>query len=189
MVALLSHKESVNRYTLSQLNAITEEGITSIATPRGVERFEGGKRAVITSLTLDLVKDSRRWWNQVGFSSRMLPFCYMYPADLIIRIKGHIDQDQNNGHHKIKKKNFPVPIKDISVKYPEKFLQQVRQLSDVRSVFLKEQGMRRLKQYHAMAQAHALWRNRKNPTVGKQEVDFIRRMDSFVSYDTPEALS
>lgn len=188
MVALLSHKESVNRYTLSQLNAITEEGITAIATPKGIEKFTLGKRGIITSLTLDLVKDSRRWWNQTGFSSRMLPFCYCYRADIIVKIKAEIDKSQQNGFHKQKRGKFLVPAHPLLVKYPDNFLQAVRTVADVRSAILKEQGFRRLKQYHAMTQAHALLRSRASPSVNSSDVEFIRKFDLYVSYDKPEAL-
>lgn len=193
MVALLSHKESVNRYTLSQLNAITEEGITSIATPRGIETFPAGRRGVITSLTLDLTKDSRRWWNKVGFTSRMLPFCYVYSPDLIIRIKEDIDLHAGkNGATPIPKngivKNFLVPVRKLTVEYPSEIKNRIRVIADVRSVHLKEQGMRRLKQYHAMALAHAVWRNKRRSTVTDKEVDFMKKLDLYVSYDNPERL-
>src|SRR5437588_110827 len=75
------------------------EGITRIATPGGIEKFEDGKRGIIASLTYSLVKDARHWWNKIGFTSRMLPFCYMYPADLIVQIKADIDLQQQYGNN------------------------------------------------------------------------------------------
>lgn len=188
MVTTLSHKQSVNKYLISQLNAMTEEGISAIATPKGIETFDCGRRGVIASLTLDLVQDQRRWWNSIGFASRMLPFCYAYPANLIVEIKSAIDQAQLNGHSKTSLKNFPVPVHEITIEYPPEMVKDVRYIADVRSVILKEQGMRRLKQYHALAQAHALWRTRKSPTVNDKDTAFLKRMDVYVSYDKPEPL-
>jgi hypothetical protein len=189
LVAVLSHKEAVNRYTLSQLNAITEEGITSLATPAGIETLTCGKRGIITSLTSELVIDQRRWWNKVGFTSRMLPFFYKYPADLIVKIKDDIDLHQNNGSRTIRRKNFPTPVKQIHVDYPENFIKHIRIMADARAMFLEEQGMRRLKQYHSLAQGHALWRRRQSPRVSQEDVDFIKQIDKYVSYSKPETLS
>jgi hypothetical protein len=188
MVATLSHKQSVNRYIISQLSAMTEEGISAIASPKGIELFDVGKRGIIASLTLDLVRDSRHWWNRIGFTSRMLPFCYTYKAAMIIEIKSSIDLAQVNGHHKIKQQTFAVPAHETSVEYPKEFLNKIRLIADTRSAILKEQGMRRLKQYHAMAQAHALWRTRKNPEVNSKDVDFVKKMDCYVSYEEPYPL-
>lgn len=190
LVATLSHKQSVNRYTISQLNAMTEEGISAIATPSGIEKFSAGKRGVIASLTLELATDARHWWNKVGFTTRMLPFCYSYPADLIVQIKEAIDIEASfptNGKKK-PHKAFTVPEKKIKVDYPEEMVREIRRIADVRSMLMKEQGMRRLKQYHHVAQGHALLRSRTNPTVSEEDVKFMKRMDRFVSYDTPESL-
>lgn len=190
LVACLSHKQSVNRYTIAQLNAITEEGITNIATPGGVEKFEDGRRGIIASLTFSLVTDARHWWNKIGFTSRMLPFCYMYPADLIVKIKSDIDLRQqltspNGSSHK---KTFPVPKNIISVDYPEPIVKEIRRIADVRAIILREQGMRRLKQYHALAQAHALWRKRNSPAVDQKDIDFMTKIDRYISYEHPEPL-
>ena len=188
MVATLSHKQSVNKYIIAQLSAMTEEGITAVASPRGVELFDVGKRGIIASLTLDLVRDSRHWWNRIGFTSRMLPFCYNYTRKMIIEIKDSIDLAQTNGHAKEKAKNFPVPLREANVEYSEAMNAEIRRIADLRSATLGEQGMRRLKQYHAMVQAHALWRTRKSPEVNSKDVEFVKRMDLYVSYDDPQPL-
>lgn len=190
LVATLSHRQSVNRYTISQLNSITEEGITAIATPAGEENFECGKKGVIASLTLELAQDARRWWNKVGFSSRMLPFCYIYSDDLLLKIKAAIDEAR--GKHKDTPKNgngeFRIPKEPVGVTYQEAIAKHVRQAADVRSQVLEEQGMRRLKQYHALIQAHALYRTRTKPAVNDDDLEFIYKLDKFVSYDKPQIL-
>jgi len=195
LVAVLSHKQSVNRYTMSQLNAITEEGISNLASPAGIETLPIGKRGIITSLTLELIKDERHWWSKIGFTSRMLPFCYFYPAGLNIKIKNAIDENAIrgkslgppalNGH---KKPNFPVPNRDIKVEYPEKIAARVRRLADVRSVLLEEQGMRRLKQYHGIIQAHALTRKKRPPIVTEEDYEFLSTIDYYVNYTKPAPL-
>ena len=69
MVSSMSHKQSVNKYLISQLNALTEEGITRISTPAGIQEFEVGRRGIIASLTYTLATDARCWWNKIGFTS------------------------------------------------------------------------------------------------------------------------
>jgi len=193
LVATLSHRQSVNRYTISQLNSITEEGITAIATPAGEEEFDCGKKGVIASLTLELAQDARRWWNKVGFSSRMLPFCYVYSADLLIKIKASIDDTrgkakQNGNGSAAAIGEFKIPKDSIGVSYAEGLSKHVRKVADTRAAILEEQGMRRLKQYHALIQAHALWRTRTKPAVNDSDLDFIYKLDPFVSYDKPQTL-
>lgn len=189
LVATLSHRQSVNRYTISQLNSITEEGITAIATPAGEEEFACGKKGVIASLTLELAQDARRWWNKVGFSSRMLPFCYVYSPDLLIKIKAAIDDTRGkakantNGNGE-----FKIPRDSVGVSYSEEWAKHVRKVADTRAGILEEQGMRRLKQYHALIQSHALWRTRTKPTVTEADLEFIYKLDPFVSYDKPQTL-
>jgi hypothetical protein len=192
LVATLSHRQSVNRYTISQLNSITEEGITAIATPAGEENFECGKKGVIASLTLELAQDARRWWNKVGFSSRMLPFCYIYSDDLLLKIKASIDESRGK-HKELVTKNgngeFRIPKEPVGVTYKEEIAKHVRQVADVRSQVLEEQGMRRLKQYHGLIQAHALLRTRTKPAVNDDDLEYIYKLDKFVSYDKPQILS
>lgn len=191
MVAVVSHRQSVNRYTISQLNSLTEEGITQVAGPMGMQEFEGGKKGVIASLTLELAKDSRCWWNKVGFSSRMLPFCYYYPDDLIVKIKASIDDRHSKAQVNGKRPRVPefkIPPQPVTVIYPPDVVREIRRLADFRAKVLREVGMRRLKQYHSLAQGHALWRSRKKPRVTMSDVEFIKRVEPYVSYDTPQPL-
>lgn len=189
LVAAMSHKQSVNRYLVSQINALTEEGITKIATPAGVEAFTWGKKGVIASITLDLVKDARYWWNKVGFTSRMLPFCYFYPDELIIKIKDHIDNGtqprvnyQPHAKKELAKQELKSPPAPITVEYPATIVKDVRWIADVRSRILKEQGMRRLKQYHSLVQGHAALRAKGKGKVEEEDLDFLKKIDRYVSY-------
>lgn len=196
LVAVLSHRQSVNRYTISQLNALTEEGLEKISTPAGIQIFKGGRKGVIASLTLEMAKDARHWWHKTGFASRMLPFCYYYPDDLIIKIKELIDDTRgrtirlngDDAHKKLSPKEFKTPIQPITVKYPDLVLKDIRHIADIRSLVMKEQGMRRLKQYHALAQAHAMLRCRTNPVVSELDVDFMKKIDLYVSYTEAHSL-
>lgn len=184
MVAVLSHRQTVNKFTMSVLNAMTEEGFMSSATPNGIEDFVGGQKGVITSLTTDLVADERNWWNKIGFVSRMLPFCYSYPENLIIAIKNGIDE----GTKEKPAKEFVTPAQLKTVKCSQEFVTKIRRIADIRSQILEEVGIRRLKQYHTLVQSHALLRNYSSPEVSQLDIDFLGEVDLFVTYDLPRNL-
>lgn len=188
MVAVLSHKQTVNRYTLSVLNAITEEGIESIATPGGVQTFECGRKGVIASITTEMAKDARYWWNKIGFASRMLPFHYSYKPELIIKIKDGISDSRGITERKKDKDEFKTPNLAKEVAFEDKLQKRVRYIADMRSIVLKEQGMRRLKQYLIITQAHALYRSKSKPEVTEADIEFLQEIDLFVSYETPKTL-
>lgn len=188
MVAVLSHKQSVNKHTLATLNAMTEEGVNSISTPGGIEEFPEGKRGVIASLTLDLVGDSRNWWNKIGFTTRMIPFCYKYPEDLVLLIKKHIDDSNGKEKKPEKRQEFHVPKERKYVKYSPEMIEQTRRVADYRSMVLEETGFRRLKQYHALVQGHALLRSYSKAEVTDQDIEFLKQVDMYINYDKPRAL-
>lgn len=189
MVAILSHRQSVNKHTLATLNAMTEEGVNCISTPGGIEEFPEGRRGVIASLTTDLVGDQRNWWNKIGFTSRMIPFCYKYSEDLILRIKDSIDANGGrNGKDQEVRGKFTTPEKKKYVAYSQPLIEQIRRLADYRSMVLGETGFRRLRQYHSLAQGHAMLRQISKPEVSDADVDFMKQVDMFINYDMPRAL-
>ena len=95
LVAIMSHKQTVNRYTLAMINAMTEEGIQALATPGGVSIIKDGKRGIIACLTDGLAQDGRAWWNKTGLTSRLLPFSFSHSANLTLKIKAIIDNPRN----------------------------------------------------------------------------------------------
>lgn len=184
MVAVMAHKQTVNRFTLSMLNAITEEGIQAVAYPGSIQNFANGRRGVIACLTTDLANDGRSWWNKIGFTSRMVPFCFEHSEQLTIRIKESIDAGVQKANTPASE--FVIPELPINVKVDPKHIREIRRLADVQSERLQEKGYRRLKQYHCLARAHAIRRgNWKNAVVNESDVDFLRRLQIFVSYTEP----
>ena len=186
MVAVLSHKQSVNQYTLSMLNAMTEEGIRTVAIGGNVMPAPvKGKRGIIASLTLDLARDQRRWWNATGFASRVLPFCYCYDEKLVIRIKDYIET------RSAAKSNEPKPFTVPAIKPTinlETIKASVRELSDRKAKELGEKGIRRLKQFRSLVAAHALWRSWKNKSANEQDVQFLMNIYHHISYTNPVIL-
>lgn len=187
LVAIMSHKQTVNQYTLSVINAMTEEGIQAVAFPGSIERYEHGKRGIIACTTVDLFVDKRHWWWKIGLASRLLPFGYDHPTPLQLKIKALIESDNRNG---TPAKEIIVPAAKIHVTIPEKHNPEIRKLSDYRSKLLGDpKGYRRLLQYRALAKAHALRRTWKNPvTVTVEDIEFLHRIDAYISYTETKPL-
>lgn len=183
LVAIMSHRQTVNRYTLAIINALTEEGLQAFATPGGIEHIPEGKRGVIACLTFDLALEGRSWWNKTGFSSRLLPFAFSHSSALSLQIKALID----NGTHDPKKKSeLRLPKKPIIVALPQKYSAEIRKISDAKaqelSAVTHEEGYRRLRQFRSLACGHALRRSFHKPSVGEKEIDFLGRILPYISY-------
>lgn len=186
LIAVASHKPSVSQYTLAMLNAMTEEGLQTIVTPETIEKFEhaSGRRGIITSITLEVLKDGRKWWNKIGMTSRMLPICFKLSSPAVIEIKSQVDGDSKQG---IVECILPVPKKLHPIFFPKERGVECRFIADERARHLGEIGIRRLKQYRAMARGHALLAHRANVT--KEDIDFLANMDAFVSFSSPREVN
>lgn len=190
MVGVLSHRASVNKYTISVLNALTEEGINQIASPAGIEQFDYGRKGIIASITTEMAKDARYWWNKIGFASRMHPFHYAYSEDLIIKIKDKIQESRGLNFRNSKREEFRVPKHSAGVEIEPQFAQEIRYIAEIRARDLREQGMRRLKQYLVLTQGHALLRMGPIRTsVNSEDIEFLKEIDMFVSYEKPRELT
>jgi hypothetical protein len=182
MVAIMSHKETVNKYTLAMLNAMTEEGMGTIAYPGSVEKFpNGNKKGLIACLTHDLAKDGRTWWNKTGFASRMLPISFDHSPDLVRKIKESITYgaqiERPTGT------TWTLPEKSAIVQMSNQMGSEIQFLASIKSAEFQEKGYRRLKQFRALAKGHALLRTPKKPIVSKPEIEFLRSMLPYISFD------
>jgi hypothetical protein len=189
LVAVNSHRPSVNHYTMSMINAMTEEGIMATAFPGQIETFKHGKRGIIASIPTTMSKDGRAWWNKIGLSSRMLPVAFKHSENLKMKIRAVIV----NGHTKSSKKKsdpetFLIPSNELDVVIPANFARQIEAFSIVVADSFKEEGYRRLKQFLALAAAHALRRSWKNRIVKQEDVDFLARLLPYISYTTPKEI-
>lgn len=179
LVAVLSHKQTVNKYTLSMINAITEEGIAAVAFPGQTETFKNGKRGIVAALTTTMTKDGRAWWNKIGLTTRMIPFCYAHSDELIVKIKTAIDGDSSE----IGGKEFKIPQLPLNVEMPSKITNAVRSLADRKAKELGEVGYRRLDQFRALCRAHALRRGQwKSCVATMEDVDFLKRIFPYMNY-------
>ncbi len=189
-VAINSHSKTVRAYTIAMINAMTEEGIRTIAFPGSVESFSEvqGKKGIIACLTMDLMKDGRSWFNKIGLTSRMIPFSFSHSPELQLAIKDAIDTDYKNIKLNDRGK-MSIPSIAISVTISTAFTNEIRKIADQKAKDLKDPtGYRRLKQFRSLAKAHAVSRTWKNPSVNKSDIDFLHRILPYISYDKCENL-
>lgn len=181
MVAIMSHRQSVNNYTIAILNAMTEEGVKTVAFPGMVEKFGHGKRGLIACLTRDMLKDGRSWWNKTGFITRMLPFCFDHSPQLTVKIIQGITDGRGQAHGALPNHPFEVPEKSLPVFIPVKPARDIEHMSQIKAVQFKEKGYRRLKQLRSLAQGHALLKKRTRITA--DDIDFLQKVQPYISFD------
>jgi hypothetical protein len=183
LTIVTAHSKTVRAYLISIINAMTEEGLRSVAFPGSVEVFQNGKRGIVACCTPSLISDSRTWFNKIGLTSRIVPFHYTYSESLVIRIKALI----SNNTPDVTPKDFKIPTLAIDVQIPEREAKQILDISNEKAKELGDDtGIRRLKQFRRLAKAHALMHpvkdNWKNPVVNQDDIDFLKRIYPYIDY-------
>ena len=185
LTAIMAHGKTVRAYTVSMINAMTEEGIRTIAFPGQIETFPSGIRGIIACITPDLVSDGRQWWNKIGLTTRLLPFNYKHSSAMILRVKEAIDSDIKYA----KPGALAIPKALVKVGIHGKHIIAIRKMADQCSRVLGDNtGYRRLKQFRRLAKAHALRRSWKNAEVNIEDTKFLRALMPFISYTETHAL-
>lgn len=185
LTALNAHGKNVRAYTMSMINAMTEEGIRSLAFPGQVEIFKNGKRGIIGCIVPSMIKDRRNWWNKMGLTSRVLPFGYSYSGRQVLDIKASIDMEVK---HK-KPNEILIPKELIRVDIKDKETAVIRAIADEKAKELGDDtGIRRLKQFRRLARGSALLRNPKNTVVNQLDIEFLQRIFPYISYSTTPEL-
>jgi hypothetical protein len=168
------------------LNQLTqdEQGIVAFA-GRDVDYI---KRpiGIMGCLPFETFVDHRASWKELGFVSRMLPFAYAYPADLVAEIKDAIDENTITTKRLPFRKMPRTGRRVIAIHCGQKYIRRVRALADARSAELKQLGIRLLQNYHCLIRAHALLfaRNR----VTDEDLKFLRTVDHYISITRCEPL-
>jgi hypothetical protein len=181
MAVIQAHSGKAGAYFYSRLLAMTEEGIRAMAGPQGFSSVDKGRRGFIGCITSDQACDHRMSWYRRGLARRMVPFHFDYPEKLVLKIKEEIHNGHENGfyNHEI----LRVPDILIEVKLEESVSHEIGALSDSRAEKLGELGISLLKNYRALARAHALRRDWKKPVVNKLDVEFLKRIDPFINWE------
>lgn len=143
---------------------------------------------VLACLPFKTFVDHRARWREMGFISRMVPFSYHYDRELVARIKDTID-DGNHHEHAAPRRAMPKHKrqKPVAIAMNREFTRHVRNLADARAATLDQLGIRLLQNYHCLIRAHALLFKRN--AVTKDDLDFLRHVDRFVSITHCEPLT
>lgn len=182
LTVIRAMSQSTVNLLITTLNQITqgEKGIVAFA---GKEHEEI-KRAlgIIGCLPMKVFTDHRAKWRELGFISRMVPFAYSYPADLVAEIKNRVDDAT---HHLAKRSSLKMPkvkTKPIAVEMSAEITRRVRAISDQKAQELGQLGIRLLQSYHSLIRAHAVRNGRV--IVIDEDLVFLRDVDKFVSITT-----
>jgi hypothetical protein len=188
MVSVMAHKEVTNKRTFGLLNGLTDEGLFKIALPgKAAYDFHGRCCGIICAIPLEVVGDGRSWWMRTGFSSRFLPFCYEYSKNLLLSIKEDVivcgDYERNGK----RPEPFKLPDKPQTVAIDTETMgRKIQVVADRAAKNLGEKGLRRGKQFRALARGHALYKKRKE--VSEEDINFLMNLYPFMSYEIPNEL-
>lgn len=179
LTIISAHGRTVRSYLISVINAMTEEGVRSVAFPGQVEVFQHGKRGIIACCTPGLISDSRTWFNKIGLTTRILPFHYSYSEGLIVKIKAFISKDLIAE----KPRGLSVPAAAIEVLCGDLHSKKIQEIAEKKSNEIGDDtGIRRLKQFRRIAKAHALLRGWNKPKVSDEDVEFLVRIFPYQDY-------
>jgi len=199
---VIGHKSQVINYLFSVISALTEEGIVKTADPGGIQPYgEEGLKGIIGCITPELVRDKRLVWNRTGLTTRMLPF--FYEQGLNIRLKaekyhaGLKDYSESDDEITLRLPRKKMHV-TISTSRKEQIMELAKDLAKKLSregrtkgnPHYEELGYRRIIQFISLAKAHSLLKHPKDdePRVHRKDIEFLRKLSSFVSYKKPEDL-
>lgn len=94
-------------------NSAMEEGVTKIETASIQYNIPTIQCGLVTAITKEAFNRRRRYWSDVGFLRRMLPFTYRYPIDMAIEI---LDGIFEGNHLEIDKGKLVFPKEKVEIK-------------------------------------------------------------------------
>lgn len=134
---------------------------------------------IMACLPFSTFTDHRARWKELGFVSRMIPFAYEYPAELIAEIKDTIDTGSHQDRKAPIRKLPRIGRQMVTIACSDAITRRVRAIADARATTLKQLGIRLLQNYHCLVRAHALLDGRCK--VNDHDLRFLRAVDQFVS--------
>lgn len=174
---VVGHRQSVNKLTVSILNALAEEGSYKIAMPKMQHLdLRGRKVNVIACCVPDVVSDRRNWWYKSGFMSRLLTVRFEHSVSLQLAIHKAIQEGERETMPGVLK----VPALSIAVEFPPPESAALSNLSTRVYQLYGETGYRKHKQIRSLAAGHALMRTWKHPKIEKDDVLFIEECIPFL---------
>ena len=170
-------------YLSSHLNqGMTEGGAKLLsANPDGIQSH-GGKGCIniIGCMPREIFNRHSAAWQMCGFISRLLPFAYSYPEDVIIKIKNGIEQGSRESLKSSVEGLKKRPEKQKRIKCPIKIVNCIRQMADWRAEnIMGTIGFRLLSYYHCLIRAHCLLR--KGTIVNLADLRFLSKVDQHIN--------
>jgi hypothetical protein len=175
---VVGHRQSVNKLTMSILNALAEEGSYKIAMPKMAHLDLRGRRVnVLACCVPDVVSDKRNWWYRSGLMSRMLQVKFEHSIALQLKIHKAI---QDGSEQNIQPNELHVPQIEVPVDFPVTISSELAALSAKVYEAAGETGYRKHKQIRALAAGHAILRTWKHPHVDRSDTEFIEKCLPFL---------
>lgn len=174
----LTKQLTTARSFIQFMNSLIEEGIVQIQTYAIQIEKKDINCGLITAITPNSLRRRRKYWGDIGFTSRLLPLSYSYDSNVnedilksIINSKYHDEEDITI--------NFPkekVKIEDNPKVY-ETFLKYTHQFATAHELY----GFRYQKQLQVLAKANALSQGRKS--VENEDADWINSVAEYINLE------
>ena len=191
MLKAILKKQSTSNNFITILNSMIEEGVFDV-TLRNTKNFGGARCNIMTSVTPNIYFDNRKFWNKIGFFSRIIPFSYSYTDDRIADVFKSIGKyNVQNGSV-----DSQLPIYSTQIALPEKFADVAEDIAKIigekekvifktrlgSEVTLKgSKGFRHKWQLQSMLKSFALMRG--SFKVEKTDVDKLKFVSRWLNYD------
>jgi hypothetical protein len=169
------------------LNALTEEGISNIATyaNRGIERKSNEtiknsivRCGIITAITDVEYKKRKKRWEGLGFISRFLPIQYEYSSGFIEQIFEDLTNEIKYDKQE-KKLNFPDEKQTVVL--PKEISKQIEPICKILGKQIGTHGIRLYEIFRALLKANAL-RNERYEVIQQDYNDLMMYIE-FIRYD------
>ena len=174
----LSKQLTTARAFIQFMNAIIEEGAVQVQT-YAMQFKQEIQCGLITAITPSALARRRKYWNDIGFLSRLVPLSYSYETGISEDIlKSIIKSDYQNEEDTITIQ-FPkekMPVEDSPELY-EQFLVYTHKFSEANKTY----GFRYQKQLQVLAKANAL--SEKRYKVEQRDADWVKSVAEYINLE------
>lgn len=179
---VMSRGKAAKANILTMLNAGIEEGIRDLSlyysgVPDTTDLRDNPIRfGIATAVTREVISDSRRGWNRIGFFSRLIPVSFSYTREQAKAIRHHIFSGGDLDAEKVNMRLRKTDIK-CNRKYPMSFEDKIVSFADAQRLY----GFRMSKQVRGLLKASALLRG--SGRVGKKDCAVLEDLMRHINLD------
>ena len=161
----LSRSPSTVSTFIAFFNNLIEEGIVEVHTYAMDFAVEGLNVGIISTITPEVLRDTRHRWTRMGFLSRMLPIAYRYSQETAQKILESITQREYY-QEQPKQLNFPLEKQEVDLpkEQAKKLLPLTKRFNEGLDEAERLYGFRYQKQLQVLLEAHALMNGRNKVT-------------------------